>query len=104
MNRANLQRDIQVGQYERAIQTAFHEAADALAARGTHEDEIAAQCRLFKAYADAYRLSLMRLPRRPRRLPDPVRQPAPALHRRADVDRHAAGPPAKPCYTSRPRA
>ena len=65
INRANLdyaklQRDTQVAQYEKAIQTAFREVADALAARGTYEDQIAAQARLVEAYADAYRLSLMR--------------------------------------------
>ncbi|MFC5549100.1 efflux transporter outer membrane subunit [Massilia aerilata] len=46
-NRANLdlaiiQRDIGVAQYEKAIQTAFREVADGLAARGTYTDQLAA--------------------------------------------------------------
>ncbi|RYI98515.1 MAG: efflux transporter outer membrane subunit, partial [Acetobacteraceae bacterium] len=65
INQANLdlsklQRDRNVAQYERAIQIAFREVADALAARGTYDDQIAAQTRLVEAYADAYRLSLLR--------------------------------------------
>jgi multidrug efflux system outer membrane protein len=39
---ATLQRDINVAQYEKAIQTAFSEVADGLAARGTYGDELAA--------------------------------------------------------------
>ncbi|MCY6524863.1 TolC family protein, partial [Actinobacillus pleuropneumoniae] len=65
INQANLdlsklQRDSNVARYEQAIQTAFREVADALAARGTYDDQIAAQARLVEAYADAYRLSLLR--------------------------------------------
>ncbi|MDN3565431.1 efflux transporter outer membrane subunit [Paeniroseomonas aquatica] len=65
INRANLdlsklQRDSNVAQYEKAIQTAFREVADALAARGTYDEQIAAQTRLVDAYADAYRLALLR--------------------------------------------
>lgn len=65
VNRANLdlaklQRDVQVATYERTIQTAFREVADALAARDTYDDQIAAQTRLAEAYADAYRLALLR--------------------------------------------
>lgn len=45
-NRANLdvallRRDIGIAQYEKAIQTAFREVADGLAARGTFDDEVA---------------------------------------------------------------
>ncbi|MDB5374505.1 MAG: oprM [Belnapia sp.] len=57
---AKLQRDTNVAQYEKAIQTAFREVADALAARGTYDEQIAAQSRLVEAYADAYRLALLR--------------------------------------------
>ncbi|HEY2559253.1 MAG TPA: efflux transporter outer membrane subunit [Caldimonas sp.] len=39
---ATLQRDINVAQYEKSIQTAFSEVADGLAARGTYGDELAA--------------------------------------------------------------
>ncbi|WP_431282557.1 efflux transporter outer membrane subunit [Humitalea sp. 24SJ18S-53] len=57
---AKVQTQVQVAEYERALQTAFREVADALAARGTYGDQIAAQAALADSYADAYRLSLMR--------------------------------------------
>jgi multidrug efflux system outer membrane protein len=38
---ATLQKDINVAQYEKAIQTAFSEVANGLAARGTYSDEVA---------------------------------------------------------------
>jgi multidrug efflux system outer membrane protein len=61
-NRANLKvaevdRDIAVAQYEKAIQTAFREVADALAQRGTIDDQMAAQQSLTNATAESYRLS-----------------------------------------------
>ena len=39
---ATVQKDINVAQYEKTIQTAFREVADGLAARGTYDDEVAA--------------------------------------------------------------
>ncbi|HEY4253915.1 MAG TPA: efflux transporter outer membrane subunit [Roseomonas sp.] len=57
---ARVQTNIQVATYERTLQTAFREVADALAARGTYDRQIAAQQALVDAYADAYRLSLLR--------------------------------------------
>ena len=64
-NIANLQatklaRDTAVAQYEKAIQTAFREVADALVARGTLDDQLAAQQALATASAVAYRLADMR--------------------------------------------
>jgi len=64
-NRANLEvaevdRDIAVAQYELAIQTAFREVADALAQRGTIDDQIAAQQSLTDATSESYRLSQAR--------------------------------------------
>jgi multidrug efflux system outer membrane protein len=64
-NRGNLrvakaQRDAAVASYEKAIQTAFREVADALARRGTIEEQLAAQQALVAASADAYRLSYAR--------------------------------------------
>jgi outer membrane protein, multidrug efflux system len=53
----NTERDIAVAQYEKAIQVAFKEVADALAQRGTLEDQIKAQQSLVDATATAYRLS-----------------------------------------------
>jgi len=53
-NRGNLayakaQRDVSVAQYEKAIQTAFREVADALAQRGTIDEQVAAQGALTEA-------------------------------------------------------
>jgi multidrug efflux system outer membrane protein len=64
-NRANLKvaevdRDIAVAQYEKAIQTAFREVADALALRGTIYDQLAAQRSLTDATSESYRLSQAR--------------------------------------------
>jgi multidrug efflux system outer membrane protein len=51
---ATLQKETSVAQYEKAIQAAFREVADALAARGTFDDEIAA----LERYAESYQRSL----------------------------------------------
>ncbi|MDD2466160.1 MAG: efflux transporter outer membrane subunit [Desulfobulbus sp.] len=64
-NQANLKvaevnRDIAVAQYDKAIQTAFSEVADALALRGTIEDQVAAQQSLSSAAGERYRLSQAR--------------------------------------------
>ncbi|MFA5112442.1 MAG: efflux transporter outer membrane subunit [Desulfobaccales bacterium] len=50
-------KEIAVAQYERAIQGAFREVADALARRGTLGDQMEAQLSLVDATAQAYRLS-----------------------------------------------
>lgn len=57
---AEADRDIAVAQYEKAIQTAFREVADALAQRGTIEEQIDAQQSLAGATAESYRLSQAR--------------------------------------------
>ncbi len=54
---ANTDRDIAVAQYERAIQVAFREVADALATRAAIGDELAARERLASAAGETYRLS-----------------------------------------------
>jgi multidrug efflux system outer membrane protein len=64
-NVANLQatklaRDTAVAQYEKAIQTAFREVADALVARGTLDEQLEAQQALVNASAKAYQLADMR--------------------------------------------
>jgi len=46
-----------IAEYEKAIQTAFREVADALAERGTLKDRLAAQQSLVDASAVSYRLS-----------------------------------------------
>jgi multidrug efflux system outer membrane protein len=64
-NQANLQvaevdRDIAVARYEQAIQTAFREVADALARRGTIDEQLSAQQALTDATTESYQLSLAR--------------------------------------------
>ncbi|KAB2964606.1 efflux transporter outer membrane subunit [Zoogloea sp.] len=61
-NRANLQaagadRDIYLARYEKAIQSAFREVADALAQRATLDARLDAQQKLVDATAASYRLS-----------------------------------------------
>lgn len=51
------ERKIAVAQYEKAIQAAFREVADALAVRGTVEDQLSAQQSLVEAASVTYRLS-----------------------------------------------
>jgi len=52
-----VEREIALAQYEKAIQVAFREVANALARRGTVGDQMAAQQSLLEATATAYRLS-----------------------------------------------
>jgi multidrug efflux system outer membrane protein len=54
---AKADRDISVAQYEKAIQTAFREVADALAQRGTLGSQIAAQESLVQATQETFNLS-----------------------------------------------
>ena len=57
---AEVDRDIAVARYERAVQSAFREVADALAQQGTINDEIAAQTALLEATTEANRLADLR--------------------------------------------
>jgi NodT family efflux transporter outer membrane factor (OMF) lipoprotein len=64
-NRANLtvaqvQRDVAIAQYERAIQTAFREVADSLAGRATLGDQLDAQRTVVEAESVRYRLARLR--------------------------------------------
>jgi multidrug efflux system outer membrane protein len=54
---ANIDRDIAVARYEKAIQTAFREVSDALAQSGTVNDRLKAQQALLDATAESFRLS-----------------------------------------------
>jgi multidrug efflux system outer membrane protein len=54
---AKADREISLTQYEKAIQVAFREVADALAQRGTLGDQLEAQQSLVDASAETYRLS-----------------------------------------------
>jgi multidrug efflux system outer membrane protein len=56
-NVTKAEKEIYVTQYEKVIQTSFREVADALAVRGTVEQQIAAQQSLVDAVAETYRLS-----------------------------------------------
>ncbi|TWB43439.1 efflux transporter outer membrane subunit [Nitrospirillum pindoramense] len=67
-NQANLDsakatRDIDVANYEKAVQTAFREVADALAARGTLDRQLTAQTSLVKSSQLTYDLSNKRYER-----------------------------------------
>jgi multidrug efflux system outer membrane protein len=57
---ARADREIAVAQYEKAIQTAFREVADALAVRGAIGERLAAQQSLTDATENTYRLSQAR--------------------------------------------
>lgn len=60
LDAAKVGRDIAVAQYEKAIQTAFREVADALAGRATLSEQLAAQEAQAKAEAERYRLAELR--------------------------------------------
>jgi multidrug efflux system outer membrane protein len=57
---AQVNRDIAVAQYERAVQSAFREVADVLAGRATIGEQLAAQQRLVAAEAARVRLAELR--------------------------------------------
>jgi outer membrane protein, multidrug efflux system len=57
LSASKVDREIAVAQYEKAIQAAFREVADALARKGTLGDQIDAQQSLVEATAKTYRLS-----------------------------------------------
>jgi multidrug efflux system outer membrane protein len=64
-NQANLdisktQRDLDLAAYDKAVQTAFHDVANALTARATYVDQTRAQQQDVAAAADYYRLADMR--------------------------------------------
>ena len=54
---AKVQREIAVTQYEKAIQNAFREVADALAMRGTVDQQVLAQQSLVHSVSETHRLS-----------------------------------------------
>jgi outer membrane protein, multidrug efflux system len=64
-NKANLdlskiEKDINVAEYEKALQTAFREVDDALAARRTLDDQLAAQRAVLEDTAQSYQLADLR--------------------------------------------
>ena len=60
LDAAKVDKDIRIAQYEKAIQSAFREASDALAVRATVGDQLAAQQALVDAAAESSRLSDLR--------------------------------------------
>ena len=60
---AKAERDVAVATYEKAIQTAFRDVADALAQRGTIDEQLAGQQALVEASADSLRLASARYER-----------------------------------------
>jgi multidrug efflux system outer membrane protein len=60
---ARVRREIALTQYEKAIQTAFREVADALAVRGSVDEQVSAQESLVDAVAETCRLSEVRYAR-----------------------------------------
>jgi multidrug efflux system outer membrane protein len=57
LDAAKIEKDIHVAQYEKAIQSAFREVSDGLAARATYVDQVAATHRLVLASQRALDLS-----------------------------------------------
>jgi multidrug efflux system outer membrane protein len=60
LNIARAQKRIAIAQYEKSIQSAFHDVADALAARTTYTDQLQAEQQLVAADQRYYTLSKMR--------------------------------------------
>jgi NodT family efflux transporter outer membrane factor (OMF) lipoprotein len=60
LSSAQAARAIAIAQYERAIQSAFRDVADALAGRATYGDQVAAQARVAEAEGVRYRLARLR--------------------------------------------
>jgi multidrug efflux system outer membrane protein len=57
---SKIEKNVYVAQYEKALQTAFREVDDALAARNTLDEQLEAQRALLNDSADSYRLAEMR--------------------------------------------
>ncbi len=57
LDAAKIQKDINIAAYEKAIQTAFREVSDSLAAQGTYDDQLQAQRDLVTASQEYYDLA-----------------------------------------------
>jgi outer membrane protein, multidrug efflux system len=57
---SKVEKNVYIAQYEKALQSAFREVDDALAARGTLDDQLAAQRALLDDSSEEYRLAEMR--------------------------------------------
>ena len=60
LDNATAAQKIAIAQYEKAIQAAFREVSDELAARGTYTEQLAAQTALVNAAGNAYKISRAR--------------------------------------------
>ncbi|CAI0806303.1 efflux transporter outer membrane subunit [Serratia ficaria] len=60
LNYTKAQKDLYVATYEKAVQTAFQETADALARKGTIQEQLAAQSGYVAASREYYRLAELR--------------------------------------------
>lgn len=60
---SKVNRDIALAQYDKTVQTAFREVADALAVAGTADEQVAAQRALVKATSETHRLADARFQR-----------------------------------------
>jgi multidrug efflux system outer membrane protein len=60
LNYTRAQKDLYVATYEKAVQTAFQETADALARKGTIQEQLAAQTGYVAASQEYYRLAELR--------------------------------------------
>lgn len=63
LDQSKAEKTIQIATYQKAVQTAFREVADALARRGTVDEEVAANQALVTTAADSLRLSTLRYER-----------------------------------------
>ena len=86
---AKVQKDIGIAQYEKAIQVAFREVSDGLAARGTYDDEVAATSATRPSQQRALELSGFRYRKRSGQLPHRAHGADRLLRRAAHVDRRA---------------
>ena len=57
---SHVEKNVSIAQYEKTLQSAFKEVDDALAARGTLDDQLAAQRALLEDSSESYRLAEMR--------------------------------------------
>jgi multidrug efflux system outer membrane protein len=63
LDQSKAEKTVQVATYEKAVQTAFREVADALARRGTIDEQVAADQAVVAAASDSLRLSTLRYER-----------------------------------------
>ena len=93
---AEIQKHIGIAQYEKAIQTAFREVADGLAARGTYDDQVAATERYTAAQQRRARALRLPLSKRRGQLSHGAHRADRLLRRAAHAGDHADAAPDQP--------